>query len=79
MAEPKDTVASKARKVVTPHTNCGDGTHTFIVTKWTTTGGYQKATHMACRHCLMPIEFNEGSQDWVVNGKWLKETSGNAQ
>jgi len=28
---------------------------------------------MMCRHCLMPIELNEASKDWVVNREWLKE------
>jgi len=70
---------AKARKMVTMHPSCADGVHTFVVSKWQITGGYQKATHMMCRHCLMPIELNEASQDWVVNREWLKEKSSGSQ
>ena len=75
MADDKAPPA-KAKKIISPTTNCADGTHTFIVTFWQVTGSARKAMHMMCRNCLMPIELNEASKDWVVNREWLKEKSG---
>ena len=66
----------KAKKQVTVKDECAHGSHTFIVSKWETTGGYKKATHMMCRHCLMPIELNSASQDWVVSRDWLIKKEG---
>jgi hypothetical protein len=78
MAEPKTSGPTKAKKVITPQGSCQDGKHTFIVTVWQVTGNAKKALHMKCQHCLMPIELNETSKDWVVSREWLKETNNGA-
>lgn len=79
MAEIKDIGPTKAKKMVTQHDDCAIGRHTFIVSVWQVTGSAKKAIHMMCQHCLMPIELNEASRDWVVNREWLKEKGGSAQ
>ncbi len=71
MTDPKSSAPAKVKKMITQHPSCGDGVHTFIVTVWSVTGSAKKAAHMMCRHCLMPIELNTASQDWVVNREWL--------
>lgn len=65
---------NKPRKVISMLDPCKKGSHTFIITKWLISGGKQKATEMKCQHCLMPVEVNEQSQDWIVDAKWLNES-----
>lgn len=67
------TLATKANKLIVQSSNCEKGIHTFIVSVWQVTGSAKKAVHMKCRHCLMPIELNEASKDWVVSSEWLKK------
>ena len=77
MTDKKDAVIHagppKAKKIITPHKECDKGCHTFIPSKSTITGSAHKVVHMICQHCLMPIELNENSKDWVVASEWLKE------
>jgi len=66
----------KIRKQIQASKDCLNGTHTFIVTHWQVTGNAKRALHMMCQNCLMPIELNDASKDWVINREWLKEASG---
>lgn len=68
-----EQVAKKDRHLICMNSSCKKGEHTFIVTTFITSAGKQKATMMKCQCCLMPIEVNEASQNWVVNAKWLTE------
>ena len=70
-----DAIPVKKSKMITKPNGCESDHHTFVVSKWVTTGGYQKSTHMMCQHCLLPIELNEASKTWVVNREWLKEAN----
>ncbi len=65
--------ATSSRKIIDMLDPCKKGQHTFIVTVWNTSAGTKKATYMKCQHCLMPIELNSSSQDWVINAEWLTE------
>lgn len=40
-------------------TQCKDGKHTFMITRWNEKGGYKKAVSMRCRNCLMPMGLEE--------------------
>ncbi len=40
-------------------TGCQAGHHTYIVTNWKIGGAQQKAQHMRCQHCLMPMDLQE--------------------
>lgn len=71
MPESTPKVAKKVRKMITQQDDCSRGFHNFIVSTWVVSGGNKRATHMMCCHCLMPIELNEASKDWVVNREWL--------
>lgn len=54
MAETK-----KEKKKVTQSTDCKNGKHTFIVTRWQVKGGFEKAVAMRCQHCLVPLDMDE--------------------
>ena len=61
MAEKK--ACAEKKHVAAP--SCREGNHTYIVTNWGIGGGQQKARHMRCQHCLMPLDMQEiESMEW---------------
>lgn len=51
--------APKSEKKHVPCASCKEGNHTYIVTNWKIGGGQQKAQHMRCQYCLMPMDMAE--------------------
>ena len=49
----------KPVKRVAPPTACVAGNHVFMVTNWKIGGGQEKAVHVRCRACLMPLDLEE--------------------
>lgn len=40
-------------------TACKKGSHSFIVTRWLSKGGSEKAVQMRCQKCLEPVGIEE--------------------
>lgn len=48
---------------------CSAGKHNYMVTCWQIGGGKEKAIHVRCRHCLMPMDLEE-----IESAEWFKES-----
>lgn len=59
---------TEKKSKISKSTACKDGKHTFIVSMWQDKGGFKKAVHMRCQHCMILMDVDEIiMQEWRAN------------
>lgn len=62
------TQKEKLTKKFEHRKECEEGLHSFMITRWVSGGGKEKALQVRCQYCLMPLDLEEiESAEWSQN------------